>query len=203
MTSRYIFPVSLQLLYHSSFTIGKNIVYDAGYNLYLYLCTHINHSTIFSHPSSCSFLHNAKKKRCFASQWKWNCLNAHKLTANEPWGIMRERLCPVAVHTGLCTGSALFLPLSCRCSFQYSFYLSQVQQLMKAARNGTKDGLEKTKIAMMRKVSFLNKKENTGLRVFCIPFLLKIGSSFLVSCLSKIIKCQWASVKSVIFLKWK
>ncbi|KAI4893421.1 hypothetical protein NFI96_007702 [Prochilodus magdalenae] len=39
---------------------------------------------------------------------------------------------------------------------------SKVQQLMKAARNGTKDGLEKTKIAMMRKVSFLNKKENTG-----------------------------------------
>uniref|UniRef100_A0AAY5F2W9 DH domain-containing protein n=1 Tax=Electrophorus electricus TaxID=8005 RepID=A0AAY5F2W9_ELEEL len=37
-----------------------------------------------------------------------------------------------------------------------------VQQLMKAARSGTKDGLEKTKIAMMRKVSFLNKKENTG-----------------------------------------
>ncbi|XP_072512602.1 rho guanine nucleotide exchange factor 10-like protein isoform X4 [Salminus brasiliensis] len=38
---------------------------------------------------------------------------------------------------------------------------SKVQQLMKAARNGTKDGLEKTKIAMMRKVSFLNKKEIT------------------------------------------
>ncbi|XP_062396335.1 rho guanine nucleotide exchange factor 10-like protein isoform X2 [Sardina pilchardus] len=39
---------------------------------------------------------------------------------------------------------------------------SKVQQLMKAARDGTKDGLEKTKIAMMRKVSFLNKKELTG-----------------------------------------
>ncbi|XP_049319222.1 rho guanine nucleotide exchange factor 10-like protein isoform X3 [Astyanax mexicanus] len=38
-------------------------------------------------------------------------------------------------------------------------YDIKVQQLMKAARNGTKDGLEKTKIAMMRKVSFLNKKE--------------------------------------------
>lgn len=34
--------------------------------------------------------------------------------------------------------------------------------LMKAARNGTKDGLEKTKLAMMRKVSFLQKKETTG-----------------------------------------
>ncbi|KAG5838621.1 hypothetical protein ANANG_G00225560 [Anguilla anguilla] len=37
---------------------------------------------------------------------------------------------------------------------------SKVQQLMKAARNGTKDGIEKTKIAMMRKVSFLHKKDN-------------------------------------------
>uniref|UniRef100_A0A3B1KFP5 Rho guanine nucleotide exchange factor 10 like n=1 Tax=Astyanax mexicanus TaxID=7994 RepID=A0A3B1KFP5_ASTMX len=42
---------------------------------------------------------------------------------------------------------------------KHSSPLFQVQQLMKAARNGTKDGLEKTKIAMMRKVSFLNKKE--------------------------------------------
>uniref|UniRef100_A0A8C7K6U7 Rho guanine nucleotide exchange factor 10 like n=1 Tax=Oncorhynchus kisutch TaxID=8019 RepID=A0A8C7K6U7_ONCKI len=40
--------------------------------------------------------------------------------------------------------------------------LFQVQMLMKAARNGTKDGLEKTKLAMMRKVSFLQKKETTG-----------------------------------------
>ncbi|KAK7128834.1 hypothetical protein R3I94_017160 [Phoxinus phoxinus] len=38
---------------------------------------------------------------------------------------------------------------------------NKVQQLMKAARNGTKDGLEKTKIAMMRKVSFLSKKDCT------------------------------------------
>lgn len=38
---------------------------------------------------------------------------------------------------------------------------SKVQMLMKAARNGTKDGLEKTKLAMMRKVSFLQKKETT------------------------------------------
>uniref|UniRef100_A0A8B9JUU2 Rho guanine nucleotide exchange factor (GEF) 10-like b n=1 Tax=Astyanax mexicanus TaxID=7994 RepID=A0A8B9JUU2_ASTMX len=54
-------------------------------------------------------------------------------------------------------------PLSYRCLFQHSSPLFQVQQLMKAARNGTKDGLEKTKIAMMRKVSFLNKKEIIGL----------------------------------------
>ncbi|XP_051962088.1 rho guanine nucleotide exchange factor 10-like protein [Xyrauchen texanus] len=36
---------------------------------------------------------------------------------------------------------------------------NKVQQLMKAARSGAKDGLEKTKIAMMRKVSFLSKKD--------------------------------------------
>ncbi|KAK1157256.1 rho guanine nucleotide exchange factor 10-like protein isoform X2 [Acipenser oxyrinchus oxyrinchus] len=35
----------------------------------------------------------------------------------------------------------------------------KVHQLMKAARNGTKDGLEKTKIAVMKKVPFLLKKD--------------------------------------------
>uniref|UniRef100_A0A8C9W583 Rho guanine nucleotide exchange factor 10 like n=1 Tax=Scleropages formosus TaxID=113540 RepID=A0A8C9W583_SCLFO len=40
-------------------------------------------------------------------------------------------------------------------------YDIKVQQLMKAARNGTKDGLEKTRLAMMRKVSFLHKKESS------------------------------------------
>ncbi|XP_062419876.1 LOW QUALITY PROTEIN: rho guanine nucleotide exchange factor 10-like protein [Pungitius pungitius] len=35
----------------------------------------------------------------------------------------------------------------------------KVQQLMKAARSGTKDGLEKTKIAVMRKVPFLQRKD--------------------------------------------
>lgn len=34
--------------------------------------------------------------------------------------------------------------------------------MMKAARNGTKDGLEKTKLAMIRKVSFLQRKDSTG-----------------------------------------
>ncbi|XP_062315464.1 rho guanine nucleotide exchange factor 10-like protein isoform X2 [Osmerus eperlanus] len=38
----------------------------------------------------------------------------------------------------------------------------KVQKLMKAARNGTKGGLEKTKLAMMRKVSFLQKKDTSG-----------------------------------------
>ncbi|GCC32838.1 hypothetical protein chiPu_0011302 [Chiloscyllium punctatum] len=38
-------------------------------------------------------------------------------------------------------------------------YDCKMQQLMKAARNGTKDGLEKTKNAVMRKVSFLQKRE--------------------------------------------
>uniref|UniRef100_A0A673FS25 Rho guanine nucleotide exchange factor 10-like protein n=1 Tax=Sinocyclocheilus rhinocerous TaxID=307959 RepID=A0A673FS25_9TELE len=38
----------------------------------------------------------------------------------------------------------------------------RVHQLMRAARSGTKDGLEKTKIAVMRRVSFLHKKEHSG-----------------------------------------
>uniref|UniRef100_A0A8C3AKD4 Rho guanine nucleotide exchange factor 10 like n=1 Tax=Cyclopterus lumpus TaxID=8103 RepID=A0A8C3AKD4_CYCLU len=38
----------------------------------------------------------------------------------------------------------------------------QVQQLMKAARSGTRGSLEKTKLAMIRKVSFLQKKDSTG-----------------------------------------
>ena len=33
---------------------------------------------------------------------------------------------------------------------------------MKAAKNGTMDGLEKTKLAMFRKVSFLQRKDSTG-----------------------------------------
>ncbi|XP_029011115.1 rho guanine nucleotide exchange factor 10-like protein isoform X2 [Betta splendens] len=33
---------------------------------------------------------------------------------------------------------------------------------MKAAKTGTKDGLEKTKLAMIRKVSFLQRKDSTG-----------------------------------------
>ncbi|NXD86379.1 ARGAL protein, partial [Halcyon senegalensis] len=35
----------------------------------------------------------------------------------------------------------------------------KMTQLMKAAKSGTKDGLEKTKIAVMRKVTFLHRKE--------------------------------------------
>ncbi len=54
----------------------------------------------------------------------------------------------------------------CSCSNAPSLSLSassnQVQQLMKAARSGTKDGLEKTKIAVMRKVSFLQRKDHLG-----------------------------------------
>ncbi|XP_058646870.1 rho guanine nucleotide exchange factor 10-like protein isoform X6 [Onychostoma macrolepis] len=37
----------------------------------------------------------------------------------------------------------------------------QVHQLMRAARSGTKDGLEKTKMAVMRRVSFLHKKDHS------------------------------------------
>ena len=41
---------------------------------------------------------------------------------------------------------------------------AQMTQLMKAAKSGTKDGLEKTKIAVMRKVTFLHRKEAPGKR---------------------------------------
>uniref|UniRef100_A0A7M4FL93 Rho guanine nucleotide exchange factor 10 like n=1 Tax=Crocodylus porosus TaxID=8502 RepID=A0A7M4FL93_CROPO len=48
-------------------------------------------------------------------------------------------------------------PAKLRASFQ-----PKMTQLMKAARSGTKDGLEKTKIAVMRKVTFLHRKEAPG-----------------------------------------
>ncbi|XP_031469466.1 rho guanine nucleotide exchange factor 10-like protein isoform X4 [Phasianus colchicus] len=38
----------------------------------------------------------------------------------------------------------------------------KMTQLMKAAKSGTRDGLEKTKIAVMRKVTFLHRKEVPG-----------------------------------------
>lgn len=39
---------------------------------------------------------------------------------------------------------------------------AQMTQFMKAARSGTKDGLEKTRIAVLRKVSFLHRKDVLG-----------------------------------------
>lgn len=42
-------------------------------------------------------------------------------------------------------------------------------QLMKAAKCGTKDGLEKTKLAVMRKVNFLHKKEAPGEAGWALP----------------------------------
>lgn len=39
---------------------------------------------------------------------------------------------------------------------------AQMTQLMKAAKSGTRDGLEKTRIAVMRKVSFLHRKDVLG-----------------------------------------
>ncbi|XP_046516314.1 rho guanine nucleotide exchange factor 10-like protein isoform X3 [Equus asinus] len=41
-------------------------------------------------------------------------------------------------------------------------YDCKMTQLMKAAKSGTKDGLEKTRIAVMRKVSFLHRKDVLG-----------------------------------------
>ncbi|XP_042672374.1 rho guanine nucleotide exchange factor 10-like protein isoform X3 [Centrocercus urophasianus] len=48
-------------------------------------------------------------------------------------------------------------PTKHRAAFQ-----PKMTQLMKAAKSGTKDGLEKTKIAVMRKVTFLHRKEVPG-----------------------------------------
>ncbi|XP_020951107.1 rho guanine nucleotide exchange factor 10-like protein isoform X9 [Sus scrofa] len=48
-------------------------------------------------------------------------------------------------------------PTKHRVSFQ-----PKMTQLMKAAKSGTKDGLEKTRIAVMRKVSFLHRKDVLG-----------------------------------------
>lgn len=39
---------------------------------------------------------------------------------------------------------------------------AQMTQFMKAAKSGTKDGLEKTRIAVLRKVSFLQRKDVLG-----------------------------------------
>lgn len=39
---------------------------------------------------------------------------------------------------------------------------TQMTQLMKAAKSGTKDGLEKTRMAVMRRVSFLHRKDVLG-----------------------------------------
>ncbi|KAL8198206.1 UNVERIFIED_CONTAM: guanine nucleotide exchange factor 10-like protein [Gekko kuhli] len=57
----------------------------------------------------------------------------------------------------------------------------KMTQLMKAAKSGTKDGLEKTKMAVMRKVTFLHKKEVPDGAISphpacsCIPSLWKGG----------------------------
>lgn len=48
-------------------------------------------------------------------------------------------------------------PAKHRVSFQ-----PKMTQLMKAAKSGTKDGLEKTRIAVLRKVSFLHRKDVLG-----------------------------------------
>ncbi|XP_014888668.1 rho guanine nucleotide exchange factor 10-like protein isoform X1 [Poecilia latipinna] len=48
--------------------------------------------------------------------------------------------------------------LAMRLSGKHNYDI-KVQQLMRAARTGTKDGLERTKIAVMRKVSFLQRKD--------------------------------------------
>uniref|UniRef100_A0A7N8XSQ1 Rho guanine nucleotide exchange factor (GEF) 10-like a n=1 Tax=Mastacembelus armatus TaxID=205130 RepID=A0A7N8XSQ1_9TELE len=59
------------------------------------------------------------------------------------------------------TKRELAMRLSGKHNYDIKVYLQQRMstQLMKAARSGTKDGLEKTKIAVMRKVPFLQRKD--------------------------------------------
>lgn len=53
-------------------------------------------------------------------------------------------------------------PGSPRASLMSPSAFAQMTQFMKAARSGTKDGLEKTRIAVLRKVSFLHRKDVLG-----------------------------------------
>ncbi|XP_031695912.1 rho guanine nucleotide exchange factor 10-like protein [Anarrhichthys ocellatus] len=75
-------------------------------------------------------------------------LPADVLRLKERFAVTRREL---AVH--LTTPDVAHIRQSCD---------TKVQQLMKAARSGTRDGLEKTKLAMIRKVSFLQRKDSTG-----------------------------------------
>lgn len=86
------------------------------------------------------------------AQIRQSCDN--KVRMNHSW-------CVFSVHLFFMI-TALLLTLKGTQIDQNCFALFQVQQLMKAARNGTKDGLEKTKLAMIRKVSFLQRKDSTG-----------------------------------------
>lgn len=58
-------------------------------------------------------------------------------------------------------------------------------QLMKAAKSGTKDGLEKTKIAVMRKVTFLHRKEAPGKQATPTPCFWEPKKSLFESILKK------------------
>ncbi|KAG8002371.1 Rho guanine nucleotide exchange factor 10-like protein [Nibea albiflora] len=68
---------------------------------------------------------------------------------------LKERCAVTRRELALCLSSPHVAHIRQNCD-------TKVQQLMKAARNGTKDGLEKTKLAMFRKVSFLQRKDSTG-----------------------------------------
>lgn len=62
---------------------------------------------------------------------------------------------------------------------------AQMTQLMKAAKSGTKDGLEKTKIAVMRKVTFLHRKEAPGKQATPTPCFWEPKKSLFESILKK------------------
>lgn len=80
-------------------------------------------------------------------------LSPHLPVHLPPWD--RRDGVGVSLHWGwlLVASSALLMSLSAS---------AQMTQLMKAAKSGTKDGLEKTRIAVLRKVSFLHRKDVLG-----------------------------------------
>jgi hypothetical protein len=55
-------------------------------------------------------------------------------------------------------------------------------QLMKAAKSGTRDGLEKTRMAVMRKVSFLHRKDVLGEAVTLGGVLLRWWGALDLTC---------------------
>uniref|UniRef100_A0A8C7KAI6 Rho guanine nucleotide exchange factor 10 like n=1 Tax=Oncorhynchus kisutch TaxID=8019 RepID=A0A8C7KAI6_ONCKI len=124
-------------------------------------CFHLDYPSPFLSPSSLfpSTLLSALLIWCpVLHPWLWGRGHWH----GDELSFLRTSLwCLLSFLTYL--QSIILSPcLSLSLSLLSPSLLFQVQMLMKAARNGTKDGLEKTKLAMMRKVSFLQKKETTG-----------------------------------------
>lgn len=111
-------------------------------------CGHWNRSLLSTHPTA-TMLHWTGVSQ-MAGKSEHDCLRS-RAWDGRPFSI---RLYHVTGYRGTPAG----LPMI----FCSPLVPLQVHQLMRAARSGTKDGLEKTKIAVMRRVSFLHKKDHSG-----------------------------------------